>query len=99
METEKVEGGLIVLEDSTSRVCPPSKCLDEDLHTTVKTQNEVEGRLLLNVIIRKSVTVLELLASEIQALLVGRNALLVLNLGLHVVNCIRGFNLKGASSQ
>jgi hypothetical protein len=42
----------------------PSKSLDEILHTTAKTQNEVEGGLLLNVIIRKSAAVLELLASE-----------------------------------
>ena len=58
---------------------------------------EVKGGLL-NIIIRKCVTILKLLASEIQALLLRRNALLVLDLGLHIVNCIGGFNLKAVSS-
>jgi hypothetical protein len=43
----------------------------------METKNEVEGGFLLNVIIRKTVAVLELLASKNQALLVGRSALLV----------------------
>jgi len=42
----------------------PCKSLDKNLHPTVKTQNKVEGGLLLNIIIRKSAAVLELLASE-----------------------------------
>ena len=46
----------------------------------------MESRLLLNIVIRESATVLELLAGEDQALLVGGDALLVLNLGLDVVN-------------
>ena len=75
--------------------CLPSKSLDENLHTTAKTQNEVEGGLLLNVIIRECAAVLKLLASEDQALLVGRNALLVLDLGLHVVDCVRRFDFEG----
>jgi len=45
--------------------CLAREGLDEDLHTTVGTQNEVEGGLLLNVVIRKSATVAKLLASEI----------------------------------
>jgi len=46
----------------------------------------MESRLLLNVVVRKSTTVLELLAGEDEALLIGRNAFLVLNLCLDVVN-------------
>ena len=42
--------------------CLPNKSLDENLHTTVKMQNE--GELLLNVIIRKSAAILKLLASK-----------------------------------
>ena len=60
-----------------------------------KTHTEVQSALLLNVVIRKGAAVLELLARENQALLVGRNALLVLDLGLHVVDGIRRFDLKG----
>jgi hypothetical protein len=44
-----------------------------------KTKHEVEGALLLDVVVRKSAPVLELLSGENQALLVGRNSLLVLD--------------------
>jgi len=44
--------------------CLACEGLDEDLHTTAGTQNEVEGGFLLNVVIRKSAAVAELLASE-----------------------------------
>jgi hypothetical protein len=53
---------------------------DEDLHTTTKTEDQVEGRLLLDVVVGESAAVLELLAGENQALLVRWDALLVLNL-------------------
>jgi len=42
----------------------------------------VEGALLLNVIVGEGTPVLQLLAGEDEALLVGRDALLILNLGL-----------------
>ena len=51
-----------------------SQGLDEDLHTTTKTQHQVEGRLLLDVVVGERATVLELLTSEDKALLVGRDA-------------------------
>merc|ERR1712093_524067 len=66
-----------------------SKRLHEDLHATAQTQNQVKGALLLDVVIRQRAAVLELLAGEDQALLVGRDALLVLDLGLHVLNRVR----------
>lgn len=47
------------------------------LTTTTQTKHEVKGRLLLDVVIRKSAAVLELLAGEDQALLVRRNTFLV----------------------
>ena len=75
--------------------CLPSKSLDENLHTTAKTQNEVEGGLLLNIIIRKGAAVLKLLASENQTLLVGRDAFFVLDLRLHIVDRVRRLNLEG----
>ena len=55
----------------------------------------MEGRLLLDVVVRKSAAVLELLTSEDEALLIRGDALLVLNLGLHVVDGVRGLDLKG----
>jgi hypothetical protein len=47
------------------------------LATTTKAEDEMQGRLLLDVVIGKSAAVLELLAGEDEALLVWRDALLV----------------------
>ena len=49
-----------------------------------EAEHEVKGRLLLDVVIRKSAAVLELLSGEDQALLVWRDALLVLDPGVRV---------------
>ena len=46
----------------------------------------MESRLLLDVVVAKGATVLELLASKDEALLIRRNAFLVLDLALDVVN-------------
>jgi hypothetical protein len=46
----------------------------------------MERRFLLNIVIAQSATILELLAGKDQALLVRRNALLVLNLALDIVD-------------
>jgi len=54
----------------------------------------MEGGLLLNIIIRESAAVLELLASKDQALLVRRDALLVLNLALNIVDSVGGLDLE-----
>ena len=57
----------------------------------------MESRFLLDVVIGKSTTVLELLAGEDQTLLVGGNTLLVLDLRLDVVDGVAGLHLKGDS--
>ena len=54
----------------------------------------MESGFFLDVVIGESAAVFKLLASEDQALLVRRNALLVLDLRLDVVDSIRGLNLK-----
>ena len=54
----------------------------------------MEGRLLLDVVVRESAAVLKLLASEDEALLIGRDAFLVLDLGLDVVDGVRRLDLK-----
>jgi len=65
------------------------------LHATAETEDEVERGLLLNVVVGQGAAILKLLASKDQALLVGRDALLVLDLRLDVVDGIRGLNLEG----
>jgi hypothetical protein len=41
-----------------------SEGLDEDLHAFPETQHQVKGRLLLDVVVSKGMTILELLASK-----------------------------------
>jgi len=69
--------------------------LDEDLHAATETQDKVQGRLLLDVVVRKGAPVLELLAGKDETLLIGGNALLVLDLGLDVVNGVRRLDIEG----
>jgi hypothetical protein len=68
-----------------------------DLHATTETEDQVESRFLLNVVVGEGATILQLLAGEDQALLVRRNALLVLNLGLDIIDGVAGLHLKGDS--
>jgi hypothetical protein len=65
------------------------------LHTATKTENEMKSRFFLDVVVGESASVLELLASEDQALLVRGNSFLVLNLALDVVDGVGGLDLKG----
>ena len=62
--------------------------LDENLHPFTETQDEMEGQLLLNVVVGKDVTVLELLSGKDKMLLVRRGILLVLDLRLHIVDTV-----------
>ena len=51
-------------------------------HTTAsKSKDEMEGGLLLNVVVRKGSSILELLTSEDKSLLVWGNTFFILNLG------------------
>ena len=54
----------------------------------------MEGRLLLDVVVRKGSAILKLLSSEDESLLIGRNAFLVLDLGLDVLNGVRRLDLE-----
>merc|ERR550537_1162353 len=61
---------------------------------TPKAKHQVQRRLLLDVVVRQSPAILKLLACEDEPLLVWRDAFLVLDLGLHVVNGVRGLHVK-----
>merc|ERR1740129_259760 len=74
--------GLHVQRDGLAR-----EGLDEDLHGTAsQAKHQVQRRLLLDVVVREGAAVLELLAREDQTLLLGRDALLVLDLSLDILN-------------
>ena len=55
----------------------------------------MESRLLLDVVVGESSTILELLSGENESLLVWRDSLLVLNLRLDVVDRVGGLDLEG----
>jgi hypothetical protein len=69
--------------------------LDEDLHSTAQTEDEMQRGLLLDVVVAQRTSVFELLAGEDKTLLVWRDSFLVLDLGLHIVDGVRGLNLEG----
>ena len=54
---------------TTSEVSEPDlRGLDENLHAAMTAENKMESRLLLDVVIRKSVAIFELFAGEHKAL-------------------------------
>ena len=55
----------------------------------------MEGRFLLDIVIRKSSAILKLLAGKNESLLIGGDALLVLNLSLDILDGVRGLNVEG----
>jgi len=55
----------------------------------------MKGGFLLNVVVRKGTTILKLLASENETLLVGRDSLLVLDLGLYALDGVGALDLQG----
>ncbi|KAI4970381.1 hypothetical protein ZWY2020_001295 [Hordeum vulgare] len=76
--------------------------LYKDLHATTKAEDkttepehQMEVGLCLDVVISQGAAILELLASKDGTLLVSGDALLVVDLGLHVVNGVRGLHLQG----
>nr|POE59612.1 hypothetical protein CFP56_19131 [Quercus suber] len=57
--------------------------------------NEVKSGLFLNIVVGESTAVFQLLSGEDQSLLIGRDAFLVLDLGLHVVDGVGALHLQG----
>ena len=73
--------------------------LDEDLHSSSKSEDQVESGLLLNIVICKGSSILKLLSSEDESLLVTWDSLLILDLGLHCFNGVSWlyFNSHGSA--
>merc|ERR1711962_1250183 len=70
------------------------ECLHEDLHTSSEPEDKMESRLLLDVVVRESPSIFELFTSKDQPLLIWRDALFVLDLGLDVLDSVRRLNLE-----
>merc|ERR1712019_75213 len=71
-----------------------SEGLDKDLHSSSQSEHKMKGALLLDVVVRKGSSILKLLSSKDQPLLVWGNSLLVLDLGLDIFNGVRWLNLQ-----
>merc|ERR1711902_398692 len=72
-----------------------SEGLDEDLHTSSQSENQMQGAFLLDVVIGKGSSIFQLLSSKDQSLLVWGNSFLILDLSLDILNRVRWFNLQG----
>merc|ERR1712242_402730 len=72
-----------------------SQGLHKNLHTSTKTENQMQSGLLLDVVVRKCTSIFKLFASKYQPLLIWGNAFLILNFGLNIFNGVRWFNFQG----
>ena len=74
-----------------------SEMLDEPqcLVSSSQSEHKMKSALLLDVVVREGSSILKLLASKDQPLLVWGNSLLVLDLGLDILNGVRWLNLQG----
>jgi len=68
--------------------------LDEDLHSSSKSEDEMESGLLLDVVVGKGASVFELLAGEDETLLIGRDSFLVLDFGFDVFDGVGWLDLE-----
>merc|ERR1712193_343083 len=73
-----------------------SQSLDEDLHSTSESQDEMESGLLLDVVVGEGSAVLELLTSEDESLLIWWDTFFVLDLGLDVLDGVSWLNVQSA---
>merc|ERR1712203_929673 len=73
----------------------PCESLDEDLHSSTESKDQMESGLFLDVVVRESSAVLQLFASEDQTLLVWGDSLLVLDLSLHILDGVARRHLQG----
>merc|ERR1719323_1188083 len=64
------------------------------LGSSPQSEDQMESGLLLDVVVGESTSILQLLSSEDQSLLIWGNSLLVLNLSLHILDGIRRLDLK-----
>merc|ERR1712002_1361378 len=71
-----------------------SQGLHKDLHTSSQPQDKMKRGLLLDVVVGQSPSVLQLLSSEDQPLLIRWDSFFVLDLGFDVLDGVRWFDLE-----
>ena len=72
-----------------------SESLDEDLHTTSKSEDKMESWFFLDVVVGEGSSIFELLSGEDESLLIWRNTFLILDLSLDVLNSVCWLDIKG----
>merc|ERR550525_2243213 len=60
------------------------QCNQQLLLTTTQAQDQMEGRFLLDVVVRQRASILKLFPGKDESLLVGWNSFFVLDFGLHI---------------
>jgi len=75
--------------------------LHENLHSTSESEDQMKGRLFLNIVILESSAIFELFTSEDESLLIWGNTFFVLDLGLNIFDGVRLFDVEsnGLSSE
>ena len=66
---------------------------DEDLHPTFQPEDQVDGRFFLDVVVGEGSAIFQRFAGKDQSLLVSGDALLVLDLSLHVLDGVLALDL------
>uniref|UniRef100_A0AC34GU41 Uncharacterized protein n=1 Tax=Panagrolaimus sp. ES5 TaxID=591445 RepID=A0AC34GU41_9BILA len=69
----------------------------KSLVSPAKTENKMEGRFFLDIVIRKSTSIFKLFSSKDKTLLIWRDSFFILDLSFYIFNGIRTFNFKGDS--
>jgi len=64
------------------------------LSSSTKTEDKVQGRFLLDVVVRESTSIFQLLSSKDKTLLVWGDSFLILDLGLHILDSVRRLHIK-----
>ena len=64
------------------------------LFPSSKSQNQMKGGFLLNIIVGQSSAAFQLFSGKDKPLLIWRNSLLVLDFGLDIFNGVGGFDLQ-----
>ena len=78
---------LHAVETGLNLACP-------HLAASSETQDEMQRRLLLDIVVAQSSAIFKLLSSKDQSLLVWRDTLLILDLGLDIINSVGRLDFK-----
>jgi hypothetical protein len=65
------------------------------LHTSSKSEDQVESGFLLNIVVWKSSSILKLLSSKDKSLLIWWDSFFILDFSFYILNSIGWLDIKG----